>query len=416
MVIFKVLSESFSQAIQQLTGNKLRSFLTLLGITIGIFCVIAVLSAVDSLEENIVQSFDKLGNDVIYVGKEPWSEDFSQNYWKYIGRPAPSMADLKSIKNKSKLSSAVSLSVFVPGSKIKTDHSYVEGAYFAGITDDYDKMIKFEFEDGRYFSTSEFYNGSEQIILGHKLAEDLFEAGDAVGSRVKAFGKYFVVCGVLKKEGKSLVNIMPTDQAAFIPWNTMAKQISLHAYSNWRTSLNVKALRGVDQEELKLEIASILRPVRGLKPIDSDNFAINQLTMLTNIISQVFTVMNTAGFVIGLFSMLVGAFGVANIMFVTVKERTSLIGIKMAIGAKRNYILLEFLLEAIILCLIGALVGLILVGLILALLSQVSSFALYVSIKNIFTGLILAIIIGIIAGIVPALQASRMDPVEAIRK
>lgn len=400
----------------QLTGNKLRSFLTLLGIVIGIFCVIAVLSAVDSLEENILNSFDKLGNDVLYVGKEPWNEDPKQNYWKYIGRPSPSMNDLKAIQKKSKLSSASSLSAFIPGGMIKARQSYVEGAYFAGITEEHDRVIRFDFAEGRYFSGSEFYNGSEQIILGHQLAENLFEGKPAVGERVKTFGKYFTVCGVLKKEGKSIINIMPTDQAAFIPWNTLAKQISLHSASKWRTSLSVKGKRGVNQEDLKQEIVSILRPARGLKPADVDNFAINQLTMLTNLISKVFSVVNTAGFLIGIFAMLVGAFGVANIMFVSVKERTPLIGIKMAIGAKRFYILLEFLLEAIILCLIGGVIGLLLVAIILGFLGKMAGMEMFVSLHNIVMGIGLAIVIGLIAGIVPALQASRMDPVEAIRK
>ncbi|MGB5033701.1 MAG: FtsX-like permease family protein, partial [Saprospiraceae bacterium] len=171
-----------------------------------------------------------------------------------------------------------------------------------------------------------------------------------------------------------------------------------------------------DLEEMRYELASILRPSRGLKPKDNDNFAINQLTMLTNIVSSVFGVVNVAGFIIGLFAMLVGAFGVANIMFVSVKERTPLIGIKMAIGAKRYYILLEYLLEAIILCIIGGIAGLLLVWLILTLVTQLMDFEMFMSIGNVMLGLLLSVIIGIIAGIVPAYHASNMDPVEAMRK
>jgi putative ABC transport system permease protein len=416
VIFLRVLSESFSQAIQQLTGNRLRSFLTLLGITIGIFCVISVLAAVDSLEDNIVNSFEKLGTDVIYISKEPWTEDPGQNYWKYISRPAPGIEDLKAIERKSRMAEYASLAVFLPGSMIKAERNYVEGAYFAGISQDYDKIVKLDFEEGRYFSPNEMQDGSEQIILGYKLAESLFEGKSGVGTRIKAFGKYFTVCGILKKEGKSLIDMMPTDEAAFLPWNTMAKIISIHKNANWGTMLNVKAFRGVDLEELKLEIASILRPVRGLKPSNPDNFAINQITMLTNIISKVFGVMNTAGFIIGMFAMLVGAFGVANIMFVSVKERTPLIGIKMALGARRVYILQEYLLEAIILCLVGGIAGLGLVQAVMFVLTHAMGIEMFVSWSNILAGLILAIIIGLIAGIAPALQASRMDPVEAIRK
>lgn len=416
MIIFRVLKESLRQAEQQLVSNKLRSFLTLLGITIGIFCVIAVLSAVDSLEDNLVESFEKLGNDVLYIDKNTWTEDPGNNYWKYMARPSPNLEDLKAIQRKSKLAQFSSLSVFIPSSQIKTGKTYVEGAYFAGITEDYDRVIKMEFEDGRYFSSAEFQNGSDQIIVGNKLATGLFPRGDAVGKEVKAMGRKFTIVGVLKIEGASLINIMPVDEAAFFPYKTMRKMININSNSNWGTMLNVKAKRGEDLEEMKYELASIIRPVRGLKPRDEDNFAINQVTMLTSIIESVFKVLNIAGFVIGLFAMLVGAFGVANIMFVSVKERTPLIGIKMALGAKRYFILLEYLAEAVILCLVGGIAGLLMVWGILSLFSIILHFEMYISMTNILIGLILSIIIGIISGIVPALHASRMDPVEAIRK
>ena len=416
MIVFRIFKESLRQAEQQLVSNKLRSFLTLLGITIGIFCVIAVLSAVDSLEDNLVESFEKFGNDVLYIDKSPWTEDPGMNYWKYMSRPSPDLEDLRAIQRKSKMAQYASLSVFIPSSQIKTGKSYVEGAYFAGITEDYDRVIKMEFEDGRYFSSAEFQNGSDQIIVGSKLAAALFPRGDAVGKEVKAMGRKFNIVGILKVEGASLINIMPVDQAAFFPFKTMRKLININSNSSWGTMLNVKAKKGEDLEEMKYELASIIRPVRGLKPIDPDNFAINQVTMLTAIIDKVFSVLNIAGFVIGLFAMLVGAFGVANIMFVSVKERTPLIGIKMALGAKRFFILLEYLLEAIILCLVGGIAGLVMVWGILLLFNKVLHFDMYISMTNILIGLILSIIIGIVSGIIPALHASRMDPVEAMRR
>lgn len=387
-----------------------------MGITIGIFCVIAVLSSVDSLEDNIVQSFEKLGTDVIYIDKWPWEEDPGQNFWKYMARPTPNINDQEAIAIKSKLSEASSLTVFVPGSVVKYRDQFVEGAYIAGITNDYEKVIKMEFDEGNYFSQRDFQIGSNQAILGNKLAEALFPHGNGVGKEVRLFGQYFKVNGILKLEGKSILDIMPNDEAIFIPYNTLRKFINVNATTNWGTLLNVKAKRGVNLDELKYEVASILRPVRGLKPKDKNNFAINELTMLTNLVDGVFGVINFAGFIIGLFAMLVGAFGVANIMFVSVKERTNLIGIKMAVGAKRFFILLEYLLEAIILCIVGGVIGLIFVWIILTVISKLVDFSIYMSIENVLLGLILSIVIGIIAGIVPAILASRMDPVEAIRK
>lgn len=416
MVLFRILIDGLSQALQQLTNSKLRSFLTLLGITIGIFCVIAVLSAVDSLEDNIVQSFDKLGNDVIYVDKWPWQEEPGQNYWKYLARPNPDMEDLRAIQERSKLAEAASLVVFLPGSVVKHADNYVEGAYLAGITEDYNRVIQLDLLEGSYFSARAFQTGNNEVILGNKLAEALFPKGDAIGKKLKLKGQYFVVSGVLKKEGKSLLRIMPNDEAIFIPFNTARKLVSIHAHSNWATLINVKAKNNAELEELKLEIASIIRPVRGLKPLDKNDFAVNELTMLTSIVEGVFKVINYAGFFIGMFAMLVGAFGVANIMFVTVKERTPLIGIKMALGAKRYFILLEYLFEAIMLCIIGGFIGLLLVWLVLTLVGKLLEFPMYISVENIILGLSLSIFIGLVSGIIPALNASRMDPVEAIRK
>lgn len=416
MVIFRILIDSLHQAIQQLVNSKLRSFLTLLGITIGIFCVIAVLSAVDSLEDNIVQSFEKLGNDVIYIDKWPWQEEPGQNYWKYMARPTPDIEDLKAIQARSKLAECASLAVFLPGSMVKHSDNYVEGAYLAGITEDYSRVIQLDILEGAYFNSRSFRTGDNEVILGHKLAEALFPKGDAVGKRVKMYGQYFQVVATLRKEGKSLLDIMPNDEAIFLPFNAARKLVSIHSGSNWGTLVNVKAKKGVDLEELKLEVASIIRPVRGLKPTEKNNFAVNELTMLTSIVESVFKVINYAGFFIGMFAMLVGAFGVANIMFVSVKERTPLIGIKMALGAKRYFILLEYLFEAIMLCIIGGIVGLVFVWLILQIASKALDFPIYISFQNVILGVSLSVLIGLIAGIIPAVNASRMDPVEAIRK
>ncbi|HRI00263.1 MAG TPA: ABC transporter permease [Saprospiraceae bacterium] len=416
ILLLKIIIESFRQAFQQLISNKLRSFLTLLGITIGIFCVIAVLSSVDSLQDNILQSFEKLGNDVIYIDKQPWNEDPGNNYWKYLTRPNLSYQDLKAIEARSKMAEAASLMVFIPGKLLKHQNNFIQGAYVAGITEDYNKVVNLDFEHGSYFSPSDFQTGRNAVLLGAKLAEELFPDGNSIAKEVKLFGQYFTVVGVLKKEGKSIIDVMPYDEAVLITWNTAKKIININSNSNWGTLLSVKAKRGSDINEMKYELASILRPVRGLRPKDKDNFSINEVSLLTGVVKGVFGGMNAAGFFIGMFSMLVGAFGVANIMFVSVRERTSIIGIKMALGAKRYFILLEYLIEAIALCIVGGVVGLILVTLVLFVVSKAVEFEISMSVFNIFLGLLFSIIIGIIAGIIPAIHASRMDPVEAIRK
>lgn len=416
MLLFQIFSDCFRQATQQLWSNKLRSFLTLLGISIGIFCIIAVMSSVDSLEDNIIESFEKLGTDVLYIDKFSWAEDPGSSYWKYINRPNPSFEDYQAIQKKSKLMDYASLMVFIPGRTIKFQNNYVEGVYMGGITEDYNKVVKFECDEGRYFSYNEFNSGSNVAILGNKLSKSLFPRGDGIGKEIKIYGQYYQVIGVLKEEGNSIISVMPYDEAIFISWNNAKKLVKINSESNWGTLLSIKAKAKVDIDELKYELTSIIRPIRALKPKDDDNFSINKISVLTQIVSSIFGVLNMAGILIGSFAMLVGAVGVANIMFVSVKERTPLIGIKMAIGAKRYFILLEYLIEAIILCIFGGIFGIALVWLILFAVNSAIDFKIEMSLFNVLFGLILSIIIGLIAGIFPALKASRMDPVEAIRK
>ena len=270
--------------------------------------------------------------------------------------------------------------------------------------------------EGRYISFSEFQIGTNVAILGNKLAKAIFPKGDGLGKEINIYGQHYNVVGILKEEGESMINVMPYDEAIFIAWNNAKKVVNVGDDSNWGTLLSVKAKQHVDVDELKYELASIIRPVRSLKPRDEDNFSINKISILTNIVSNIFGILNLAGLFIGSFAMLVGAVGVANIMFVSVKERTPLIGIKMAIGAKRFYILLEYLIEAVILCVFGGIIGVALVWLILLFVSKALNFEIEMSVFNIVIGLFLSVLVGLISGIFPALKASRMDPVEAIRK
>ncbi len=412
----KVIYESIIQAFQQLSANKLRSFLSLTGISIGIICIISVLSAVDSLKDNISSSFEKLGDDVLYIDKMPWNEDPSQNWWKYRRRPEPSFEDLEVIKKKVTLSDKASFSVFIPGRTVKFGSSSVEGAFMAGVTDDYGDIFNLEFTNGRFFTPFESANAANRAIIGGVLAEELFGALEPVGKEIKIKGLDFQVVGVLKKSGNSIINIFQFDEAVLISFNTAKKLINVKSRHTWGTSLNVKAKEGVSLDELRDEITGILRSQRKIKPKEDENFAINQLSMLTNLIAPIFSMMNIVGFIIGGFSIIVGMFSVANIMFVSVKERTSIIGIKKALGARQYIILLEFLIESVVLCIIGAAIGLLIVYGVLKLATAAFHYEIYLSTGNILFALLLAIVIGVLSGVIPAWQAARLDPVEAMRK
>ncbi|HUR30345.1 MAG TPA: ABC transporter permease, partial [Saprospiraceae bacterium] len=361
-------------------------------------------------------SFEKLGNDVLYVDKMPWNEDPSHNWWKYRRRPEPSYEDFEVIKKKAKLSDKASFSVFIPGRTVKFGSSSVEGAFMAGVTDDYDDIFNLDFEKGRFFTPFESSNASNRAIIGGVLAEELFGTIEPIGKRIKIKGMDFQVVGVLKKEGNSLINIFQFDEAVLISFNTAKKLINVKSRYTWGTSLNVKAKEGVALEELRDEITGILRGARKIKPRETENFAINQLSMLTNLIAPIFDMMNIVGIIIGGFSIIVGMFSVANIMFVSVKERTGIIGIKKALGARQIIILLEFLIESVVLCLIGAAIGLLLVYGVLKLATSAFHYDIYLSTGNIIIALFLAVVIGVLSGVVPAWQAARLDPVEAMRK
>lgn len=415
-VLIKIISEAVFQALQELWNNRLRTFLSVLGITIGIFCVIAVQMMVESVQRNVKQSFQRLGDDVVYVDRFPWSEDPSANWWKYIRRPFPKLNEFKAIQEKVPSAAAVTLRIIVRGQDLKYHSNSIENVPMAAGTHDFGSIFNLEFEEGRFFNQIESQVGSNVIILGNTLATQLFPSvSAAIGREVRMSGKKLRVVGVLKREGKSLLGD-GFDEIAFLPYNYMRRYVDTNS-ENMMPLVAVKAAEGVSIEQLKDDITGVLRAERKLKPKEEDNFALNQMSLLTAVIDNVFAVINFAGFIIGIFAILVGGFGIANIMFVSVKERTGIIGIKKSLGAKNYFILIEFLVEAIFLCILGGFLGLVLVWL-LSLLGNnfIESFKLAVSVKNIQTGIMLSVIVGILAGFIPALSAARMNPVEAIRQ
>ncbi len=416
MIIFKLLLESFRQAFQALRSNKLRTFLSLLGIMIGIYSIIIVKSAVDSFEDSIVNGFSELGSDVIYIDKYPWNEEHrGGNWWKYAKRPEPSLDDYAAINQKSKLADAASFTVFMGGKTIKYKSSSVENAFIMGVSPEYEQIQSLQFEKGRYFSNLEDANARDVVILGNAIAKVLFPQEESLGKQVKLMGKKYRVVGVLKEEGESMFNMINFDEAIVLSLNNLRRKVAITNNNSIGRMLQIKAKTGQSLEEVKSEAAGIIRSVRKLRPRDEDNFAMNEISMLNQMLENIFGVVNFAGIIIGVFALIVGMFSVANIMFVSVKERTSLIGVKKALGAKRNIILTEFLIEAIVLCLIGGIIGILFVFLTLKAISAVAPLDLYLSFANLMFGVICSIIVGVLSGIIPAFIASNLDPVVAIR-
>jgi len=413
MIFLKLFRESILFAFDALRQNRLRTLLSLLGVTIGIFTIIAVRSGVDTLRDNLQTSVDKLGSNSVYVDKWPWVSNGEFPWWKYMQRPVPKLKDFRELQRRSQTAEALSYEIGIANRTIKYNSNSVEGAQIDAVTHDHDKTWTINIADGRYFTEMESRTGAPVTIIGYDISSNLFPADNAVGKKIKVMGRYVTIIGVFKKEGKDMLGIS-ADKEVLLPLNFAHNVVDVEA-ERYNPSIIVKGKAGIPLSEQLGELQGLMRSIRSLKPNQDDNFALNESTMLTAQLDVVFTVIDKAGFFIGIFSILVGGFGIANIMFVSVKERTNIIGIQKSLGAKNYFILLQFLIEAILLCLLGGLIGLLLVYSGTLLLKWLADFTIILYFKNIRFGILISVIIGMISGIVPAWFASKLDPVEAIR-
>ena len=413
MLFLTLLKESVFFAWHSLAANKLITFLSLLGITIGIFAIIIVFTIVDSLENNIRGSIQSLGDNVVFVQKWPWT--FGPNYpwWKYMNRPVPAYDELFDIQKKTKTAQAVAFRIGARKT-MKYKSNIVENASLAGVSFDYYKIKSFEINPGRYFTEGEINAGYNYCILGSKIANGLFPNNpDPVGESIKIAGKKAVIIGVFKKEGESMLgNTM--DHQVIVPFN-FARLILDVKSENSDPYIAVKAKPGVSNAQMIDEMTGIMRGIRHLKPMADDDFALNETNLISKNFDVLFDIIGMAGWIIGGFSILVGGFGIANIMFVSVKERTNIIGIQKSLGAKNYFILLQFLCESVFLALIGGIIGLLLTYFITLLAKGSIDMEIALTRSNIILGITISVLIGIISGFVPAYSASQLDPVEAIR-
>jgi putative ABC transport system permease protein len=413
MIFLKLFRESFLFAFDALRQNKLRTMLSLLGVTIGIFTIIAVFSAVDTLRDNLQKSVNKLGSNSVYVEKWPWVSDGEYPWWKFMQRPVAKLKDWHELQQRSQTAEAISYEIGIDNRTIKYGSNTVDGAQVDACTQEHNKTWNFDFQDGRYFTEMESQTGAPVTIIGNDIAENLFPGGTGVGKKIKVMGRYVTIIGVFAKEGKDMLGIS-ADKEVLLPLNFAHNIIDVQN-ERYRPSIVVRGKDGIPIEDVKGELKGLMRSIRSLRPNQDDNFALNESTMLSDQLDMVFKVINVAGFIIGLFSMLVGGFGIANIMFVSVKERTNIIGIQKSLGAKNYFILLQFLIESIILCLMGGIIGILMVYTGTLIIKWTADMEIVLYAKNIIIGIVYSIGIGLISGIVPAWFASKLDPVEAIR-
>jgi putative ABC transport system permease protein len=418
MLTLNLIFESFRFALQALKSNLLRTILSLLGVTIGIFAIISVLTAVDSLEKNIKDSFNFLGANVIYIEKWPFPDAKGEyRWWDFLQRPNMSYNEFRFLESNLKNQKGIAIFAIYRNITVKRKNNSIGQVRVVGGSHGYDKIFELNIEYGRYFTGDELENGRNVVIIGSKIADALFPNGEGpIGKSIKIKNLKYVVVGVLKREGQSFLGTPSKDDLTLIPYGAFRRMYQTGTGEPFEVASRI-GVKGNEHDvgllELENEVRGILRVKRGLRPTVKDNFAMNRPEAFANIISGVFDILSIAGWFIGGFSILVGGFGIANIMFVSVQERTSIIGLQKSLGAKNFFILFQFLFEAIFLSLIGGFTGLGLVYLFTFI--PLGDLVLELTVGNIVLGLGVSSAIGLIAGIIPAARAARLDPVAAIR-
>jgi putative ABC transport system permease protein len=394
--------------------NKLRTFLSLLGVTIGIFSIISVFTLVDSLKSGIEESFDILNDDVLFIQQMPWGPeegDTEFKWWEFIRRKQPALKDASNLQKRLTKADAVAFATGTSGVAEYKNSSY-GSAEIAGVSFEYNEVIKLNIAQGRYFTEVESDGGRNTVIIGNEIAETLFGNLNPIGKSIKVKGHKVKVIGVFSKEGTSIIG-SPFDKLVLMPVKLIARMVDVR---NTDCQILVKSKPGVSNAELKDEIIGQFRAIRKLSIKKKNDFSVNEASMLSALVDGVFAMINAVGFIIGFFAILVGGFSIANIMFVSVKERTNIIGIQKALGAKNSFIMLQFLAESIVLCVFGGIIGLILMSILVLIVNMWSdSFTLVIFWSNLVIGVVISAVIGLVSGILPAYTASRLNPVDAIR-
>jgi putative ABC transport system permease protein len=364
------------------------------------------------MEKSIHDSISTLGDNVLYVQKFPWSFDANLAWWDIIKWPAISERDYQAVLKKSSKAETACFLASQP-EKVKYKKNIANDVIIAAVTQEFQNIRSFEIDKGRYFSPFEASSGKNVALIGAEIAERLFEKSDPLGKDITIAGFKTTIIGVLKKEGKGGISDNGLDDITLVTLNFGKSFINMrNRFID--ASLMIKAKPGVAIQELSDETTMILRAARSLHPEETSNFSVNKASMLTNGLDAIFVAINIGGWVIGGFSILVGGFGIANIMFVSVRERTNIIGIQKALGAKRFFILQQFLVESMLLSVIGGLLGVFMIFLSTLVINYLYDLNMYLTVGNIFLAIFISGIIGVVAGYAPANAAAKMNPVEAI--
>lgn len=418
MKFYLLFVEGLSSAIGSLRANKLRTALTMLGVAIGIFAITIIFTMVNSLNYTITKNLEHLGNTVMWVHHFPWTNEGLTDWHKYFDRPKVSYEDYQKLKRNLKNADLVVFELRFKNKVLKYKNRAVTGVGIRATTPGFIELNNFEIGDGRPFSEIEANSGRPVVILGHNVAKTLFGDIPAVGRYIRLEGKKLRVVGVMKKRGSPIAGDS-MDDFAFMPYS-FATRIFDTKNKRLDKVIGVRALNDELVPRVESEIIGLVRASRGLRPQVENDFSINKPEMIMSMVGTLTNYLQLGGFIISIFSIVVGGFGIGNIMFTTVKERTFEIGLRKAVGAPRGFILFQFMAEAILLCLAGGIIGLALQFGAVAVIDQFITaaqidFQVVISGGSIVFGVIISLLIGLSSGIFPSLIAARMDPVESMR-
>jgi len=400
-------------ALQEFRSNKLRTFLSLLGITFGIFCIISVLATVSSMKTAVQNDINALGSNSVFIDKWQYENDGPFPWWRYYKRPSPKYEELKQLNERVPI---IENAAFMMNdqSVLEYENDKLDNVKYYGVTEDFSKIEHFNIGEGRYLQQTDFDRGANSVILGFNVAEKIFSNPErAIGKVIRLKGgKPAIVLGVIEKQGSSLLDMWAFDDCIIMPYKFLKQMIR---DDDANPVLIVDGGKNISIPVLKDELTGAMRSIRKLSPGQDDNYSLNDIQTLTKSTDVIFTNLNIGGWAIAALSLIVGMFGVANIMFVTVRERTSQIGLKKALGAKKSTIVSEFLLESSFLCIIGGLIGLVAVFILAGVFTALFHFNVTIPVDIIALAIGICLTVGILAGIIPAVIASRLDPVVAIR-
>lgn len=411
--VFEILGSSLNLTWQEFKSHKIRTLLSLSGVAFGIFCIISVLAAVNSLEYAVQKDIKALGSNTVYIDKWEYAEGGNDYpWWKYVKRPNPDYDEMLALKKKVPAAANVAFNISTTSTLELGDNS-ISGVNYYGISDEFSNIQPIEIQQGRYLQQADFDYGTNVFVIGYEVAVNLFGNPEkAVGQLVKMkAGKRGLIVGLIKKQGKSIIGGWEYDNSILMPLGFM-KQMVREKNSN--PIIMVQGKETVPMAQLKDELAGAMRSIRKLKPTEENDFSLNDIDAFSSFASGIFGNINKGGWAIAALSLVVGMFGVANIMFVTVRERTPQIGLKKAIGAKSSTILTEFLLESAFLCIMGGLLG-VLGVFVLTLISTAAGFPVFIAPTILALAIGICVVVGVLAGIIPASIAARMNPVVAIR-